>query len=59
MYDAEGFQVANPIDHFAIGWCSRAMISVTTLRDASLDIYMQNTHVSRCKKGVKLVAIPS
>jgi hypothetical protein len=20
IYDAEGFQVANPIDHFAIGW---------------------------------------
>jgi hypothetical protein len=29
------------------------------LMDASLDIYMQNTHISRFKKGVKLVAIPS
>jgi hypothetical protein len=38
MYDAEGFQVANPLERFAIG----DRDDLTYNADGSLDIYMQH-----------------
>ena len=38
MYDAEGFQVPNPINRFAIG--DRDALKFN--RDGSLDLYLQN-----------------
>jgi hypothetical protein len=38
LYDAEGFQVANPINRFAIG----DRDSIKFNRDGSLDLYIQN-----------------
>jgi Protein of unknown function (DUF1214) len=40
MYDAEGFQVANELDRFAIG--DRDPLSYNA--DGSLDLYMQHTN---------------
>ena len=47
MYDAEGFQVANPIDRFAIG--DRDALKFNG--DGSLDLYIQNTNPGSDKQS--------
>ncbi len=47
MYDAEGFQVANPINRFAIG--DRDALKFNS--DGSLDLYIQNENPGRDKES--------
>ena len=51
MYDAEGFQAANPLNRFAIG--DRDALKYNA--DGSLDIYMQNASPG-AGQGVELAA---
>jgi len=47
MYDAEGFQVSNPINRFAIG--DRDALSFNS--DGSLDLFIQNEHPGSDKEA--------
>jgi hypothetical protein len=53
MYDAEGFQIANSINRFAIG--DRDSLSFNG--DGSLDLYIQNEHPGS-EKGIELATSP-
>jgi hypothetical protein len=55
MYDAEGFQVPNPINRFAIG--DRDALKYNT--DGSLDLYVQNKNPGPDKESNWLPAPPS
>jgi hypothetical protein len=55
MYDEQGFQVANPIDRFAIG--DRDELKYNS--DGSLDIYIQNENPGADKESNWLPSPPS